>query len=179
MPTSEVQTAINLAEVLQSAWSVPSPDNSPFTVSDNLPLSLRDYAIRLGTYMYCSESAWITTAVLLNRLFTVSPRIFGCRSHHKLLAACVVIGLKFTDDKFFLNTYYSECAGVSLRELNFLESTVLDLLKFRVFVTASEFQVMRCRLDRSTIRVKSELISSKVVTKTVSHITTPQTVCAD
>eukprot|EP00299_Pterocystis_sp_00344_P017828 c8932_g1_i1.p1 GENE.c8932_g1_i1~~c8932_g1_i1.p1 ORF type:complete len:128 (+),score=19.40 c8932_g1_i1:3-386(+) len=96
--------------------------------------------------MYCSEAAVISAAVIAQRLYLHDSSLFCEQSIHKILAATLVIGAKFVDDKYYSNGYYAECTGVDVQELNLLELTVLTLLDFRVFVSEQDYVDMTDRL---------------------------------
>jgi hypothetical protein len=115
-----------------------------------VPIAASEYAVRLGTFLHCSESTFVVAAVLSHRLFEFNPALFCDRSVHKIMAACAIISAKFVDDRFFSNNYYAECAGVPLQEMNLLELSLLKMLNFRVFVGEEEFKTMKKHLDTVT-----------------------------
>jgi len=140
MLSPEVKACLKLSRLVQSLCS-PSQDgvDSVFKCTVAVPISLKDYAVRLGTYMRCSEASFVSAAVLAQRLFDLNPGLFCERSVHKILCTSTLVSLKFNDDKFFSNAYYAECAGVSCQELNFLELSLVKMLDFRVFVSSKDY----------------------------------------
>eukprot|EP00300_Choanocystis_sp_HF-7_P041842 c8627_g1_i2.p1 GENE.c8627_g1_i2~~c8627_g1_i2.p1 ORF type:complete len:212 (+),score=51.97 c8627_g1_i2:28-636(+) len=102
------------------------------------PIDILDYAERLGQFSRCSVEALQTTAVLLHRLHQRYPMLICRFSAHKLLAAALVVGIKFEDDNFYANSFYAECAGVCLQELNHLEFAFVSYLDFGLFVHPNE-----------------------------------------
>eukprot|EP00301_Raphidiophrys_heterophryoidea_P009028 c1332_g1_i1.p1 GENE.c1332_g1_i1~~c1332_g1_i1.p1 ORF type:complete len:200 (-),score=37.36 c1332_g1_i1:317-916(-) len=120
--------------------------DSIFRCIENPPITVHEYAVRLGTYMKCGSSAFVLAAVLVHRLWEKFPTFFCELSSLKILATSCVIAIKFLEDGFFNNAYYSHCAGVTLTELNMMESTFLSCVGFRVFVNPDQFKVAEARL---------------------------------
>eukprot|EP00300_Choanocystis_sp_HF-7_P042567 c9303_g1_i1.p1 GENE.c9303_g1_i1~~c9303_g1_i1.p1 ORF type:complete len:217 (-),score=35.49 c9303_g1_i1:155-739(-) len=143
--TQETHVAIHLGRFLESLCLEASAD-SVFKCVAPPPIDILDYAERLGQFSRCSVEALQTTAVLLFRLHQKFPALFCPFSAHKLLAAALVVGIKFEDDKFCRSSFYAECAGVCVKELNFLEYIFLMYLDFSVFVHPEESSSMGARL---------------------------------
>ena len=112
------------------------------------PIDLVDYAARLGQYIRTGVDAHTSAAVLLSRLHFQFPTLFCVFSAHKLLAAAIVIAIKFEDDFYYANSFYAECAGVCLQEMNSLETTFLHLLNFSVFIDPKENSLMLSTLGK-------------------------------
>ncbi len=51
----------------------------------------------------------------------------------------MIISIKYNEDDCYSNNYYSKVAGISLQELNYLESEFLRLIKFDLFVDEANF----------------------------------------
>jgi len=105
------------------------------------PIELEAYARRLGQFLHCSAESFVCAAVIADRLFCADPSLFCDLSIHKILLATAVVGLKFSDDKFFTNRYYAEVGGVSTQEMNELELAILKTLNFSVFVNQDAYQM--------------------------------------
>jgi hypothetical protein len=65
---------------------------------------------------------------------------------HRLLATCIVVGMKATSDKFVKNVYMAPIVGVPLVELNWLELSLMKTLNFTVLPTAQEILSIPPRL---------------------------------
>eukprot|EP00300_Choanocystis_sp_HF-7_P027703 c32905_g1_i1.p1 GENE.c32905_g1_i1~~c32905_g1_i1.p1 ORF type:complete len:243 (+),score=53.23 c32905_g1_i1:61-729(+) len=113
----------------------------------SLVSSLDDYSLRFATYMRCSSSAFIVAAALAIRLHRLCPIVVSRWALHKLLAGVVVVAVKWTDDYIVQNSFYAECAGVSLSEMNQLESAVIQLLEFNLFVSHEEYEATAKRFQ--------------------------------
>lgn len=51
-----------------------------------------------------------------------------------MLLTSVVVAAKYNDDQFFKNDYYCRVGGISLQELNNLESMFMNLVGYRLFI---------------------------------------------
>ena len=58
----------------------------------------------------------------------------------RLLIASVVVAIKFYDDKFFDNEYYSKVGGVPCVEMNLIEIEILQMLDYDLVVKAEEYE---------------------------------------
>ena len=147
--TNQVEIALNFSVLIQSYCVIPSKAaiDSVFKCTRPIPISLDEYSARLGTFFHCSEASFVAAAVLAERLHNKFPGLFCERSAHKIMSAAAIVGTKFCDDKYFSNSYYAECAGVTLQEMNYLESTLLKMLDYRVFVATEDYNCMKMRLD--------------------------------
>ena len=145
----QVEIALNFAALIQSYCLVPSKAaiDSVFKCTRPIPISLDQYSTRLGTFFHCSEASFVAAAVLAERLHCKFPGLFCDRSAHKIMSATAIVATKFCDDKYFSNSYYAECAGVTLQEMNLLESSLLTMLDYRVFVATADYNCMKKRLD--------------------------------
>ncbi len=57
-----------------------------------------------------------------------------------------MVAAKFFDDQYFNNAYYAKVGGVPCIEMNALETELLFLLNFHLFVTSSEFAMYKSQL---------------------------------
>jgi hypothetical protein len=62
---------------------------------------------------------------------------------HRLLLVSVVVAVKFHEDVFYANTYYAKVGGIKTSEMNALESELLRLLQWELFVIPQEFDMYR------------------------------------
>eukprot|EP00301_Raphidiophrys_heterophryoidea_P000056 c10033_g1_i1.p1 GENE.c10033_g1_i1~~c10033_g1_i1.p1 ORF type:complete len:286 (+),score=97.52 c10033_g1_i1:1-858(+) len=120
---------------------------SVFRCIEPASISLYDYAVRLGTYMRCSASSFVVGAVLVHRLYDLFPQYFCNLSALKILLTACVLGTKFVEDAFYTNSFYAICGGVTLEEINCMESAFLSCIDFRVFVSPEQFVIAEHRLN--------------------------------
>ena len=53
---------------------------------------------------------------------------------HKLILAAFILSDKYNEENYYHMNYYSKIGGVSLSELNYLESEYLILIHYKLFV---------------------------------------------
>lgn len=49
--------------------------------------------------------------------------------------ASIILSIKYNDDDYYKNDYYSKVGGVAINELNKLEAELLDLLEYELYVS--------------------------------------------
>lgn len=58
----------------------------------------------------------------------------------------LTIAVKFFDEKYYTNDYYSKVGGISLKEFNFLEIEFLTMIDHNLFVDEKSFILYREKL---------------------------------
>ena len=114
------------------------PSNSSRTIFDSVKapqISIYDYFSRIHRYTNCSESCYTLAFIYIDRVLQNNPSLILTRKNiHRLILPAIIIAIKFTDDLYSDNNFYAMVGGVNLFELNHLESTMLQLLSFELFV---------------------------------------------
>lgn len=106
------------------------------------PFGLDFYVRRLVQYTNCSASVFIVAMVYLDRLQQRVPSLrLSMMNVHRLLITAVVLAVKNLDDELYANSYYARVGGLTTDELNRLESSMLNLLDWRLNVTPETFAV--------------------------------------
>ena len=59
---------------------------------------------------------------------------------HRILFGAILISIKLNEDSYYDNKFYSQIAGVSIKELKIIEYTFLELNDFDVFVDSDEYE---------------------------------------
>ena len=122
------------SKMLFSANSVPS-------------ISIKDYLIRIQTYSGIEKSTLILSLILIDHTCKKSGLILTYFNIHRLLFGSILISIKYNEDSYYDNKFYSEIAGVKLKELKLIEYTFLELNDFNVFVSSYEFEKYRQYLE--------------------------------
>ena len=114
------------------------PCNSSRTIFDSVKvpqISIYDYFSRIHRYTNCSESCYTLAFIYIDRVLQNNPLLILTRKNiHRLILPAIILAIKFTDDLYSDNSFYAMVGGVNLFELNHLESTMLQLLSFELFV---------------------------------------------
>jgi len=112
-------------------------------------ISIKDYLKRISTYTNIEKNTLIVSLIYIDRLCRVSKLTLTCYNIHRILFASILISIKYNEDNFYDNKYYSEIAGISLKELNSLENNFLNLIHFLLYVKDETFKNYESYLDNS------------------------------
>eukprot|EP00298_Acanthocystis_sp_HF-20_P019021 c22228_g1_i1.p1 GENE.c22228_g1_i1~~c22228_g1_i1.p1 ORF type:complete len:169 (-),score=24.12 c22228_g1_i1:97-603(-) len=115
------------------------PTSNLFLLENYNPISLKQYSRRLAKYFECSDHAFIVAAIYIQRASSSRADLFTKKRIHKLLAISLVLATKFTDDVHHNQTFYAATCGIDIEELNQLESSFLELIGFKCFISEEEF----------------------------------------
>ena len=110
-------------------------------------ISIKDYLIRIQTYSGIEKSTLILSLILIDHTCKKSGLILTYFNIHRLLFVSILISIKYNEDSYYDNKFYSEIAGVKLKELKLIEYTFLELNDFNVFVSSHEFEKYRKYLE--------------------------------
>ena len=111
-------------------------------------ISINDYLIRIQTYSNIEKSTLILTLIQIDHICRKADIILTYYNIHRLLFAAVLISIKYNEDSYYDNKFYSEIAGVKLKELKMMEYTFLELNDFNVFVNDEEYEQYRLNLEK-------------------------------
>ena len=112
-------------------------------------ISIKDYLKRINKYTNIEKNTLIVSLIYIDRLCRVSKLTLTCYNIHRILFASILISIKYNEDNFYDNKYYSEIAGISLKELNSLENNFLNLIHFLLYVKDETFKNYESYLDNS------------------------------
>jgi hypothetical protein len=106
------------------------------------PFSLEFYVQRLVQYTNCSTSAFVVAMIYLDRLQQHAPGLrLSFMNCHRLLIVALVLAIKYLDDEIYSNAYYARVGGLSISEMNRLEASMLELLRWNVSVSAELYNL--------------------------------------
>ena len=117
----------NQSKMIFSAKSIPK-------------ISINDYLIRIQTYSEIERSTLILSLIMIDHTCKKSGLVLTYYNIHRILFAAIVISIKYNEDNYYDNKFYSEIAGVKLKELKSMEYSFLELNDFNVFVNGNEFE---------------------------------------
>lgn len=102
-------------------------------------ISLKDYLTRIQIYSEVENTTLILSLILIDKMCRKTGIVLTPYNIHRILFTSVLISIKFNEDSYFDNTFYSQIAGVKPNELKLLEYTFLEYNDFNVFVKDNEF----------------------------------------
>ena len=103
-------------------------------------ISIYDYASRIQKYCLIEKNTIILSLIYIDRICEINSLLLTNYNIHRILLISILAAIKYVDDSVYSNKYYSEVAGVSLKELNLMENSFYELLDFELFVSEEEFE---------------------------------------
>jgi len=101
--------------------------------------ALPDYLLRITKDYHANEVHMTSALVYLDKLHRKSPNLVP---HLRgFLVLCLVLSLKFWEDKVHSNKHYAGAAGVTLQELNLWERNALQLLDYNLSISPTEYDL--------------------------------------
>ena len=106
----------------------------PFT-NKNIPsISIKDYLLRLSKHSKVNESTIILILIYIDRICNMNHFFLSYYNIHKMILAAFILAIKYNEENYYSMIDYSKIGGVSLSELNYLESEYLILIGYKLFV---------------------------------------------
>ncbi len=103
-------------------------------------ISIYDYLVRIKKFSNCSGSCYILALIYIDRVLQKNPELLLTRLNiHRLIITSLILSVKFLDDLYYSNEYYSRIGGIASSELNRLELAMLSLLKFDLSIAPETY----------------------------------------
>jgi len=103
----------------------------------NIPsISIKDYLLRLSKHAKINESTIILILIYIDRICNMNHFILTYYNIHKMILAAFILAIKYNEDCYYSMNYYSKIGGITLSELNNLESEYLILIEYNLFIQA-------------------------------------------
>ena len=112
-------------------------------------ISIEDYLLRIQTYANMEKSTLIISLIFIDRLCHIADVTLTYFNIHRILFTAVLISIKYNEDSFYDNKYYSEIAGVKLKELKLLEYSFISMVNFKLYVSDEIYEKYQNYLDNS------------------------------
>ena len=109
-------------------------------------ISLYEYLIRIISYSNCEENTLILSLIYIDKISKIKQ--LNKFNIYKILFTSILISLKFYEDEIFTNSYYSQIAGVSEKELIIMEYDFFILLNFNLFIKEEIFNTLKKALEK-------------------------------
>ena len=116
--------------------------------SNKIPnISIENYLKRIQTYSNIEKNTLIISLIFIDRLCKRSNLTLTYHNVHRILFTAILISIKYNEDNFYDNKYYSQIGGVKLKELRALEYNFVNMVNFKLFVDEEIFEKYRLYLD--------------------------------
>ena len=110
-------------------------------------ISILDYLIRIQTYSNIEKSTLIISLIYIDRFCNKAKVTLTYYNMHRILFSAILMSIKFNEDCFYDNKYYSQIAGVKLKELTTLEYNFIKLLNCELYVSRDLYDKYQLYLE--------------------------------
>jgi hypothetical protein len=147
----EINISQKLIEIISSTLQTIIKDNKQkksekqfdniFSHSRDPEISLYDYLSRIHKYSLINDSTLIISLIYIDRICKNKGFKLTKNNIHRILFSSILTSIKFNEDKVYPNSFYAKIAGISVKELNKLESTFLRLIDFKLFISDEIYDI--------------------------------------
>ena len=115
-----------------------SKKKSPFNCDFIPNISLYNYIYRIQKYSGIEDGTLILALIYIDRICS-NNFIINYYNIHKILLIAVVFAIKYNEDNYYTNSYYSKIGGIKRNEFNALEKEFASIINFQFYVKKSLF----------------------------------------
>jgi hypothetical protein len=113
---------------------------SIFTSKFPPKISLSDFIRRIIKYSKISKSILICALIYIDRICKYKNYILTYYNTHRLYFTAILLAIKFHEDNFKSNKFYSTICGIKLRDLNLMEYTFSIDISFNLYIKNTLFK---------------------------------------
>ncbi|CAD8187352.1 unnamed protein product [Paramecium octaurelia] len=136
-----------LEEIVKETDIIESPIQTVFHTNKKPQISIYKYIERIKMYSYCSNECFVLALIYIDRVQERNQDVvINSYCVHRFLLACLLMSIKYNDDDYYKNDYYSRVGGITLQELNTLEQELLTLLDYQLFVSQNQYYYYKEKL---------------------------------
>ena len=110
-------------------------------------ISIEDYLVRIQTYSKIEKSTLIICLIYIDRFCNKAKVTLTYYNIHRILFSAILISIKYNEDSFYDNKYYSQIAGVNLKELKNMEYNFIKMLNCELYVSRELYDKYQNYLD--------------------------------
>jgi len=113
---------------------------SIFTSKFPPKISLSDFIRRIIKYSKISKSILVCALIYIDRICKYKNYILTYYNTHRLYFTAILLAIKFHEDNFKSNKFYSTICGIKLRDLNLMEYTFSIDISFNLYIKNTLFK---------------------------------------
>merc|ERR1711871_1570562 len=155
---STPSAVINVLAHITTNWmKAPQPANTPiqpafdvFTTHDAFETfgSIQSYLMRLQSRLGVNEQVFIPVAIYIDRFVKATKFHITSSNIHKLLATSVLLAMKFWETWNRRNSSFGRVAELEGKVVNKLEFVFFRALGFSLFISNSDFDKYRAKIQQ-------------------------------
>lgn len=115
-------------------------------------VSLTSYVERILKYTHIEESTLIIALIYIDRLCEKQNLILTDNNIHRIVFCAIVLAIKYNEDDYYSNSYYSKVGGVTVSELNTFEIEFVKMIKYNCFIKSDVFDKYKIYLSHYQIK---------------------------
>lgn len=127
-------------EIKNYKEKIKSQKKSLFTSKKIPNISIGDYLARIKKFTNINDSTLIICLIYLDRYLKINKIILTEFNVHRLFFSSLLIAIKYNEDYFYTNKFYSNVSGLKCSELNKLELKFSTEIKFDLFVDKNLYE---------------------------------------
>ena len=101
-------------------------------------ISLYNYIYRIQKYSEMEDNTLILALIYIDRI-CCNNFIINYYNIHKIILISIVFAIKYNEDNYYTNSYYSKIGGIKINEFNALEKEFAQIIDFQFYVKKSLF----------------------------------------
>ena len=101
-------------------------------------ISLYNYIYRFQKYSEVEDNTLILALIYIDRI-CCHNFIINYYNIHKIFLISVVFAIKYNEDNYYTNSFYSKIGGIKINEFNELEKKFASIIDFQFYVKKSLF----------------------------------------
>ena len=78
--------------------------------------------------------------IYIDRLCEINDFTINSLNIYKIIFSSLVLAIKYNEEVIFDNKFFARIGGISLSEMNFLETVYLNLINFKLYVSDEIFE---------------------------------------
>ena len=108
--------------------------------SNKIPkIKIEEYITRFFTFSKIEISTLILAYIYIKRFIDKEKYIISFRNIFRLIMSCIILAIKFNENKVYKNSFYAKVGGFDVDDLNNLEYNIFSRLDFNLRVLDNEF----------------------------------------
>ena len=110
-----------------------------FFSKNTASITIAGYMDRIIKNVRLEESTLIIALIYIDRVCEYNNIYLLDSNIHRVIFAGIIIAIKYNEDDYYSNKYYSTVGGISIKELCTLEYEFVKLLKYSLFINTDTY----------------------------------------
>ena len=123
-------------------------------------ISLYNYIYRIQKYSEMEDNTLILALIYIDRI-CCNNFIINYYNIHKIILISIVFAIKYNEDNYYTNSYYSKIGGIKINEFNALEKEFVSIIDFQFYVKKSLFDKYYKYINNDSILSNNIIVFSR------------------